>query len=844
MYTCYLSKYKEDGVIIDTPICIYDKRSPALDIRVVNPVLEFEDSCAGSFSFVLPQNHFMYDKIVEKLTEITIKDDEEVIFEGSVISNEKDWNMNKKIVSEGYPAYLNDTTQPRKEFFNISMVDYIQALIDIHNGKSIHKFVIGDVDMDFPEIDARSKRERMHDETITTRSEISIYESTQYESTMYYLMSLRARCGGHFIFTRIEKDKYRIDYKKELALDPNAQTIAIGENLLDYNESSDYQLLCTSVLPVARMSNGITSKIGDVLAIVPKPNLRLGYYSQIEQLTDSDCQVDDYIYVLNNSDRNLYIVTGFYKDLENVNRPNVKLLTKSFVLHEGCVLCRVDNDRNILPVCATNGNKDIREYRSRAFFPAGSTTLYYIANDTGIVWEYDGNDYYLSSANDIYDWLPYRVLEINGIDDIAPKVNTFYVSARSHNLGEIRGFDSKYLWALSYPGSLVAWGKINEEYWTSIKDEPFDISYSSSGANYHGSQRLLVAAWGNSIPPMIKREAYYYTTEDLTIGDELDFNEIIDGHQRAELLNNTFIFNYGEWYDDEWHWSIKTFSDQRYAGFSVLKLYVKDLCDKIYEEDMNNNPHANKTPRKLYISTRSVHYTDEERKEQYPDEARNDGPLWFAEDPSRQFLYKKDKDNNENMVFTSVINDTIDLNSPELYGAEYIYIGCFGAGIPVKANYYIEQSGSLQNYITVENASDYFIKLGEGETGDEQLHSEGSLYVESPSLISKYGRIERKVEFNNVNSPELLCEKAVDYLINSQFGETTRDIQGVDLHNQNVDIRKFKISTKVPVFSPAHKCNDVFDLLGLTITLDNPSEDVIRVSESITMEKRLKEASE
>lgn len=873
MYTCYISKYKDGDSIIDTPVCIYDKRSPALDMRVSNPILELQDSAAGSFKFVLPRTHFMYDKIVEKLTEVTVKDDDEVIFEGAIYSNEKDWYMNKQVVAEGYPAYLNDTMQPRREFFNISMKDYLKALLDVHNEKSVHKVRIiegslnpdddSKIDVLFPEQSTRSRREQLieHGEVNTTKSEISTYEATQYESTMYYLLSLKARCRGHFIFTRLAKNDYKLDYVTDLELPDNAQTIAIGENLLDYGEATDYQLLCTSVLPVARASTGVTTEIGNVLAIVPETRLRLGEVSQIDLLTDSDCQVGDYIYISNNSQHFLYAVTGFYKGLDNLQHPNAKKLTDHFILHQCCAIGKVDQDRDLRPVYFNNANKDIWEYRHHKtdpndpipdFFPTvGSQAVYYVDTSTDPVRVYDwnGSGYVLTADDARMDMIPYRVLEIINIPGIKPLVNRFYISARTHNLVSIRDIDIRYFYALSYTGALVGWAKVNDDGWTSAKDTVLDISYSSDGAKYRGSTNLLVASWGGAIPPMIKREAYWYDPTDLTIGEELDFDEVIGTEHRAEVLTNYFIFNYGEWYGEGggeayWHWSIQTIYDERYNGFSVLKLYVKDLFDAMLEEDMNQKPHANVAPRKIYISTRSIHFTDEERKQEYPDEARDDGPLWYAVDASDQVLYKKDKDTDQNVYFTSVINEVIDLNSPELFGAKYIYIGCFGQGIPVKANYYVEQSGSLQNYITVETASDYYIKKGEGETGDECLHEEGSLYVESPSLIEKYGRIEKKVEFNNVNSPEMLCEKAVDYLVNSQFGEVTREIQGVDLHNQNVDIQAFRISTKVPVFSPAHNCNRTFDLLGLTITLDNPADSSIKVSEQITMEDRLREVSE
>ena len=848
MYTCYISKYKDGDTIITTPVCIYDKRSPALDLRVASPILSLADSSAGSFSFVLPMTHFMYDKIVERLTEVTIKDGDEIIFEGSVISNEKDWNNNKKIVVEGYAAYLNNSTQPRREFFDVTMKGYLEALIEVHNNKSdiSKKFEVRDVDVKFPEKSSRDKREQMtpgEQGVNTEKSEISTYEFTQYESTMYYLQELKSRCGGHFIFTRKENNCYYIDYKEKLERATNVQTIALGENLLDYNESNDFQLMCTSVLPVAQASSGITSEIGEYLAMIPYPYFRFGELSQVtEQLDDEHVLVGDYIYVLNNSDHKLYKVTSFYEDLDHVKRPNLKIITDHFILHQCCVLEHTGTD--ILPSYMNAAHKDVRTYRNYFCLPNnGSTSLYYLLHEPyegNVLFEFDGSHYVPSSANDVRANVPYHVLHIENIWGIKPDLNKMFITTRSHYLSE----ESSYLLSFSYPNSLMGWERIknvshgDETGWTSLRNAEYDISYSSNGATFHGAKDLYVAGWGDSNPTSVRREAYYYNTEAYSVGTEFDFNEMCVDHSgnevhRAERLDNTFIFDYGEYNDSSWYWTIQTISDERYAGYSVLKLYVGDIHDKIY------------------ISTRSTGYEDSvynESHQHWPyedgDTSRNNGPLWYAADSSNQLLYKKNKDNNTNIVYNSVIYDEVDLSSAELYGAEYIYISCFGSGIPVMAAHSVEQSGSMTDYITVETASEYWVKLGEGETGDVRLHEAGSLYVEAQNLIDIYGRIEKKVEFNKISSPEMLLEKAVNFLTQSQLGEISREIQGIDLHNQNIDISPFRVSTKIPVWSPIHKCNEDFDLLELTITLDNPIDSKMNVSKSITIEDRLKEATE
>ena len=863
MYTCYIYDYKDGETIVKDPICIYDKRSPVNDMRVASPLLSLADSSAGSFSFVLPITHFMYDKIVEKLTKVRIYDDDEVIFEGPIVSNEKDWYMNRKVVAEGYATYLNDSTQPRAEYFNISMKEYLEALIENHNNKfvttvdndevRVKQFVIGDVDVQFPEEDARSKRERIKsgDERITTRSDISTYEYTQYESTMSYLLSLKSRCKGHFIFTRINENLYKIDYLKELPLDENAQCIAIGENMLDYNESNDYSLMCTSVLPVASTSSGVDSEIGDVLGIIP--NITVGETSMLSSITSADFTEaeraeDMYVYVLNNSEHRLYKVTGFNDD----TTIKYQIVTDHFELALGAALG--DTGTTVIPMYFYG--RAIRAYKSYEYFPRkvdenfpnsteGSTAIYYYDKANNHFYQWSSNAYSMITGTldgQLRSVLSFHTFRIDNIEGINPPVHRFYVDTRSYPFSDIDGHPTDYLLSVTHPAFIIDSIKMESgKAWPSLKDEVIDISYSADGAHYYAAHELYVAGWGGSLPTKISREAYYYDTKNYSIGPQINLSSA------ATKLTKTGIFWDGHFYDAAWHWEIGLHTEERYdESFSVLKIDAEAVVAYIKQYLKN----ANKTPGnndwlenvhyKLYISTRTHHFDDDWVSEQDPDYDRNDGPLWYATDDSDQILYYENKDVAKG-VLPSVIYYEIDLSTKDLYGAKWIYVACWGATIPVTANYEIPQSGSLTDYMTVETASDYYIKLSAEQVGDECLHTTGSLYVESPSLIEKYGRIEKKVEFNNVSSPEMLLEKAVDFLVKVQFGEVVRTIKGIDLHNQNVNIEPFRISTKVPTYSPFHNLNKNMDLVGLDIYLDSPADNSITLNEQITIEDRMEE---
>ena len=138
MYSVYISNYKreESGPFIVTPFLIYDTQSPSNDILLSDPIVDLEDSKAGSFTFIMPSSHIAYDWLVKKKTLITVKrDDKKVIFEGVVTSEQRDLYKSKSVYSEGFPTFLNDSAQPRKEYFDISLEMYLRTLIRIHNDK-------------------------------------------------------------------------------------------------------------------------------------------------------------------------------------------------------------------------------------------------------------------------------------------------------------------------------------------------------------------------------------------------------------------------------------------------------------------------------------------------------------------------------------------------------------------------------------------------------------------------------------------------------------------------------------------------------------------------------------
>lgn len=270
MYVVYISKYREDDEIIETPKCVYDPRSGFIDI--FSPICNLVDSAAGTFTCKVPTSSVCYNLIVKGITMFSVYRIDSVfdndnlfvdwketyIFEGRVMDDGKDFNNHKLIEVEGAYAFLNDSTQPLKEFFDISMKDFVKALIEAHNDRQPYykQFTLDEAsfDMAFPEGNKQ-------------------YMFTQYESTMQYFIALHEAYGGHIIVKRkdeivADQPYYILKYIKNLPKNPT-QVISFGKNLLDYSDNFGIDNVATVLLPISSQPTNNEDAIGEK---VPTPS--------------------------------------------------------------------------------------------------------------------------------------------------------------------------------------------------------------------------------------------------------------------------------------------------------------------------------------------------------------------------------------------------------------------------------------------------------------------------------------------------------------------------------------------------------------------------------------------
>lgn len=214
-------------------VCIYDDIRPDVDSKVINPKLTMEENSAGQLSFQMPPGNIGYDLVKRMDSLITVYLEDEVIWEGRVISEDEDYFNQRNVVCEGALAFLNDTIQPPAEYHNISPRVFLERLIAIHNSKSDLQFTVGIVTV-------------VDDDT--TNSNDELYRYTNYESTLECIKDkLVDRLKGFLKIRKVNGVRY-IDYLAEHT-ETNDQVIRFETNLLDFTRSWDLSDMATVIVP-------------------------------------------------------------------------------------------------------------------------------------------------------------------------------------------------------------------------------------------------------------------------------------------------------------------------------------------------------------------------------------------------------------------------------------------------------------------------------------------------------------------------------------------------------------------------------------------------------------------
>lgn len=200
---------------------------------LIDPSLSLELNTSGRLEFIMTKDHYLYDDIKNRDEIVSVYKNNKKIFHGDIRSIEIDINDNKKVLCVGALSFLADSIQKQKTYQNISVYEFIKALLDEHNlqVEDKKKIEIGNV-------------------TVTDPND-SLYRMTNYETTFEAIKTKLVNRLGGFLRLRYENEKIILDYINISDYGKlSNQTIQFAHNLMDYSDNLSSEELVTAVLPL------------------------------------------------------------------------------------------------------------------------------------------------------------------------------------------------------------------------------------------------------------------------------------------------------------------------------------------------------------------------------------------------------------------------------------------------------------------------------------------------------------------------------------------------------------------------------------------------------------------
>lgn len=257
--------YTVTATVEGKTLCLHDDTVEDKRVKLLEPTLELEKNTAGKFTFKLAPTNQGYSeytfttKVITKVVDgvpqtrditttldmvarmrstIRVYRDGVELWEGRVLSEEKDWWNLRSITCEGELAYLNDSCQSLKRYSDCTLSQFLDEILKVHNSKveADKRFVKGTV-------------------TVASAAQSIGWRDTKYESTMETVNKLITDFGGIIRVRKVSSGGTTTRLLDWLEDYPNVsnQTINFGKNLLDFKCTWDLSKLCTVLLPTGKV---------------------------------------------------------------------------------------------------------------------------------------------------------------------------------------------------------------------------------------------------------------------------------------------------------------------------------------------------------------------------------------------------------------------------------------------------------------------------------------------------------------------------------------------------------------------------------------------------------------
>lgn len=235
-------------------------------LPLFSPKLTLEIGKAGSLAFQIPPTNKYYNALPQLSTVITVEMDDEEIFRGRVLTNNRTFNKIRTIYSEGALAYLVDSVQ-KGEKFEGKAHTLFRNIIDAHNARveAKKRFVVGDITVENRDVLLAGKSDDIQD--VETGkfdfNQIALNSIVdEWMNSLDYIETALIDFIGGYLRVRRQNGVNYIDWLADYG-NTAVQEIEFGKNLLDLTEEVSAEDVFTVLIPlgddnltIASVNNG------------------------------------------------------------------------------------------------------------------------------------------------------------------------------------------------------------------------------------------------------------------------------------------------------------------------------------------------------------------------------------------------------------------------------------------------------------------------------------------------------------------------------------------------------------------------------------------------------------
>ena len=201
------------------------------EFKIFATKLDLEVNKTGSFAFTIYPSHPYYKMLKKLKSIITVYQNNDIIFRGRILNDEKGFKNEKQVTCEGELAFLLDSTQ-RPYKFQGDIPELFTQFINNHNAQvnEEKRFKVGNI-------------------TVKDTNGYINRSDTQYLSTYDSIFKKLIDTHDGYLNFRHEADGVYIDYLEDFTR-MNAQDIELCKNILDLKEITKGEDIATVIIPL------------------------------------------------------------------------------------------------------------------------------------------------------------------------------------------------------------------------------------------------------------------------------------------------------------------------------------------------------------------------------------------------------------------------------------------------------------------------------------------------------------------------------------------------------------------------------------------------------------------